>query len=70
MFMADKMNLLDEDTARSVTRMLMNDKNITIRELSKISGVSISTISHWLNGKSSITYTNLVRITKILTANE
>lgn len=70
MFMADKMNLLDENTARSVTRMLMNDKNMTIGDLSKLSGVSRSTISHWLNGKSSITYANLVRITKILTAKE
>lgn len=70
MFMVDKMNLLDEDTARSVTRMLMGNKNMSIGDLSKLSGVSRSTISHWLNGKSSIMYANLVRITKILTAKE
>lgn len=66
MFIAEKTNLLDEETMRRMIRMVMKDKNYTLTELSKRSGVSRKTISSWLNGKSSIMYTNLYAITRIL----
>lgn len=69
MFIAEKTNLLDEETMRRMIRMVIKDKNYTLTDLSKQSGVSRVTISSWLNGKSSITYANLYAITRILHSN-
>lgn len=66
----EKTNLLDEESMRTLISWVLKDKNYTLTELSKRSGVSRKTISSWLNGRSSITYANLSYITRILYSND
>lgn len=65
--MANLLELLDENTLRKYFKMKISTCKVSIKDVSRLSGVSTTTISRWLNGKQGITYDNLYRISRVIT---
>jgi transcriptional regulator with XRE-family HTH domain len=64
--MANLLELLDENTLRKYFKMKISTCKVSIKDVSRLSGVSVSAISRWLNGKTTITYDSLYRISRVI----
>ena len=55
-----------EDMYKEKIRLLMKQKKVTQKDLTKLTGVRQATISDWLNGKQDINVKTLEKLLKAL----